>query len=244
MVNEIIERLNEEAAALRVRRDVEYAEYEQAGRVKGHVPRERITKLNFPRVSKEIRNKFLSIPDMTSTVSDVLDSFGVDTAIPAYRFTAVISGSKICGSAFTIRNLPTQKTYGQYAQEKALVISNKEHYICEDGDVAVYDFGGNPDISCIGGNGCILCKKNGFAGSVIYGACRDIPVIREAGFPVFCAGTTQLSGKYRLECMEINGPVNVFGKRCNAGDLIMADESGICIVPYDMVDQVLAECFK
>ncbi len=244
MAKENIEKMNAEAAAVREQRDADYAAYEQAGRVKGLIPRERFARITFPRVSREIREKFLSIPDMTSTVSDALDILGVNTSISAARFTAVIPDSKLCGSAYTIRNLPTQKTYAQYAAEKAFIPSNKEHYLCEEGDIAVYDFGGETDISCIGGNGCILCKNNGFAGSIIYGACRDIPVIRNAGFPVFCAGATQISGKYRLECIEINGPVTVFGKRCNAGDLIMADESGICIVPYDMVEQVLELCFK
>ncbi len=244
MGNEKVEKLNEEIIALRAVRDADYAKYAEDGRIKYSVPKERITQLSFPRVSKEIIDKFLSIPDMTSTVADVLDGLGIDTAVPSSYFTTVIPGSKLCGPAVTIRNLPTQKTYGQYAQEKPFLSSNKEHFICEEGDIAVYDFGGNPDISCIGGNGCIQCKKNGFAGSVIYGACRDVNVIRDAGFPMFCAGTTQKTGKYRLECMEINGAVNVFGKRCNAGDLIMADDSGICVVPYDMVEAVLEKCFK
>ena len=64
---------NEQVAAQRAQRDADYAEYEAAGRIWGLVPRERITKIKFDRVSKEIIDGFLSMEDMTTTVSDVLD---------------------------------------------------------------------------------------------------------------------------------------------------------------------------
>ena len=50
-----VEKANEEVAALRAQRDKDYAEYEAAGRVWGLVPRERITRIKFPRVSRHYR---------------------------------------------------------------------------------------------------------------------------------------------------------------------------------------------
>ena len=77
-----VEVYNKEVAELRAQRDADYAEYEAAGRIWGLVPRERITKIKFPRVKKEIIDGYLSMEDMSTTVSDVLDSYGIDGAIP------------------------------------------------------------------------------------------------------------------------------------------------------------------
>ena len=47
-----VEVYNKEVAEQRAQRDKDYAEYEAAGRIWGLVPRERITKIKFPRVKK------------------------------------------------------------------------------------------------------------------------------------------------------------------------------------------------
>lgn len=61
---------------------------------------------------------------------------------------------------------------------------------------------------------------------------------------MFSCGTTQVTGKYRMECIEINGPVTLCGKRVEPGDLMLADDSGVCIVPAEIAADVLAECLK
>ena len=101
---------NESVVKEREQRDKDYAEYEAAGRIWGLVPRERITKIKFPRVKKEIIDGYLSMDDMSTTVSDVLDSYGIDGAIPTSYLHPIIPGSKICGPAVTIRNIPVMMT--------------------------------------------------------------------------------------------------------------------------------------
>ncbi|WP_271899455.1 hypothetical protein [Candidatus Phyllobacterium onerii] len=65
------------------RKDVErdYSEYKEAGRVWGQVPLERISKIKFPRPSQEVIDQFLALDDLATTVSDVLDSFGIKGAV-------------------------------------------------------------------------------------------------------------------------------------------------------------------
>ena len=64
------------------------------------------------------------------------------------------------------------------------------------------------------------------------------------GYPVFSCGTTQITGKYRMECVEMNGPVTLCGKLVEPGDLMVADDSGVCIIPYELAEDVLKECLK
>ena len=241
-----VEIYNEEAAKLRRQRDEDSAEYEAAGRIWGLVPRERITRIKFPRVEKKIIDGFLSMEDMTTTVSDVLDGYGIDGAIPTSYIKPVIPGSRICGPAVTIRNMPVRKTATKGAIDHDFIaMSTRDiYYISEPGDVLVSDFGGNLEVSNMGGQSCTVAKSCGLAGNIVNGCCRDVSSIREMGYPVFSCGTTQITGKYRMECVEMNGPVTLCGKLVEPGDLMVADDSGVCIVPYELAEPVLEECLK
>ncbi len=236
-----VELYNEEVVKQRAQRDRDYEAYDAAGRIWGLVPRERITKITFPRVKKEIIDGYLSMDDMSTTVSDVLDSYGIDGAIPTSYLKPVIPGSKIVGPAVTIRNIPVRKTPTQGAIDHDFIaMSTRDiYYIGEPGDVLVSDFGGNLEVSNMGGQSCTVGKSCGFAGNIVNGCCRDVSSIREMGYPVFCTGTTQITGKFRMECVEMNGPITLCGKLVEPGDLMVADDSGVCIVPYDMAKEVL-----
>ena len=106
----LVEKYNEDVAAQRAQRDKDFAEYEAAGRIWGLVPRERITKIKFKRTPKEIIDRYYKLEDMSTTVSDILDGYGIDGAIPTSYLKPVIPGSKIVGNAVTIRNIPVRKT--------------------------------------------------------------------------------------------------------------------------------------
>ncbi len=241
-----VESYNKETAELRTERDRDYEEYEKAGRIWGLVPRERITRIKFARPSKEIIDGFLRMDDMTTTVSDVLDSMGIDGAIPSSYIKPVLPGSKICGPAVTIRNIPVRKTPTQGAIDHDFIaMSTRDiYYIGEPGDVLVSDFGGNLSVSNMGGQSCTVAKSCGFAGNIVNGCCRDVSSIREMGYPVFSCGTTQITGKYRMECIEMNGPVTLYGKLVVPGDIMLADDSGVCIVPLDAAGKVLQQCLS
>ena len=40
-----------------------------------------------------------------------------------------------------------------------------------------------------------------------------------------------MTGKFRMEAVEMNGPVTVHDVAVYPGDLVLADESGVCFVP-------------
>ena len=55
---------------------------------------------------------------------------------------------------------------------------------------------------------------------------------------------TPMTGKYRMECAEVNGPVSLCGCLVMPGDLIVADGSGACIVPNELIEEVLEKAEK
>ena len=77
---------------------------------------------------------------------------------------------------------------------------------------------------------------------VIDGAVRDVGEIRKYGLPTWCRGATPKTGKCRIEAIEINGPVVLCGIQINPGDLIIADDSGICAIPPQHAEYVLKKC--
>lgn len=221
----------------------EYEEYRAAGRIWGLVEQSRIKKIKFPRVAREVVDRYLAIKDMTTSVSDVLDSLGIEGAIPASHLKPLAPGQKAVGPAITIRNILERKTPTKgYLDSEPIRMSTRDiYYLAEPGDVLVTDTGGDLSISNMGGQSCAVAKSFGLAGSIVYGAVRDASTIRESGYPVWSCGVTPITGKFRIEAIEMNGPVTVHDVRVEPGDLIVADDSGICVVPFAHAEAVIDE---
>ncbi len=221
----------------------EYDEYLAAGRIWGVVPRERIRKLKYPRIDKAIIDELYEFEDLTGTISDLLDSLGLSAVVPATYLSPIIPGKTIIGTAVTLRSIPERKTVTQGLRDKDFIrmASREVHYLAEPGDILVADMGGNPDISNMGGQSVAVAVKEGLAGAVVNGAVRDIPSVRKHDFPVWSTGRTPITGKCRIEAIEINGPVTLRNIQVIPGDLIVADDSGVCVVPAEKVQWVLEQ---
>ncbi|MBW6493311.1 MAG: RraA family protein [Burkholderiaceae bacterium] len=220
-----------------------YDDYDKEGRIWGEVPRDRVKSLDFPRVSKEIRQAYLGLKDLTTGVSDCLDKYGICGAIAQSHLPNLIPGKRIAGTAVTLRNIPERKTPTQGGIDKdPIKMSSREcHYVSEPGDVLCVDFGGNVEASNMGGQSCLVGKTQGLSGAIVFGAVRDVNTIRDLDFPVWCKGGTPKTGKYRMEAMEVNGPVTIHDIVVYPGDFIVADDSGICVIPPHLVEPILAE---
>jgi 4-hydroxy-4-methyl-2-oxoglutarate aldolase len=240
-MDDFAEKTNQEMAAQRKQRDLDYVEYDKAGRIWGLFPRERITTISFPRLDKSIIKEFAEMQDLSSSVSDILDSFGIRGAVASSHVKPVIPGKQIVGQAVTIRSIPERKTTTQGYNDKDFIrmVTRDMYYIAEEGDIVIADFGGNLDVSNMGGQSCSVAKSCGMAGSVVNGAVRDIGMIKELDYPVWSCGTTPLTGKFRMRAIEINGPVTLHDILIMPGDLIVADDSGVCTIPYELVEKVL-----
>jgi 4-hydroxy-4-methyl-2-oxoglutarate aldolase len=221
----------------------EYEEYSKQGRIWGDIPKDRIKKFAFPRVDDRTVAEFLEMDDLTGMVSDILDSMGIYAAIPASYLAPIVQDRKLVGTAITLRSIPERKTVTQGVVDKDLMrmAIRDVYYLAEPGDVLVADFGGNLDVSNMGGQSTALAMSRGLAGAVCNGAVRDVSQIRALGHPVWSRGRTMKTGKFRQEGIEINGPVTLCDVVVLPGDLIIADDSGVCVVPGDSVPTVLSK---
>jgi 3-hexulose-6-phosphate synthase/6-phospho-3-hexuloisomerase len=116
--------------------------------------------------------------------------------------------------------------------------------LAKPGDVIVIDAFGEKETSIWGGLMSGIARNAGVVGAVIDGSCRDTDEAKMLGFPViarYCgprAAHTATSG--RQEPIAINVPISCGGVVVNPGDLIVADEIGVAVVPYGQ----LAEVYK
>ena len=95
------------------------------------------------------------------------------------------------------------------------------------------------DYGAVGGLMATGMKFRGLAGAVVDASIRDTPQIGKLQFPIFSRGVAPATtvGHYRFG--GVNIPVTCAGVRVNAGDIITADEDGVCVVPRARAAAVL-----
>lgn len=178
--------------------------------------------------------------DLSSLVSDVLDEFGLEGTVAASALRPNLD-TAVVGTAVTLRNVRqdvnahTNVTNREWRMAEIEGINQ-----AEAGQVLVIQ--GVPEVSNMGGLMASIARHQGLAGAVVDGGVRDIGHSRSVGFPVWSRDVTPLTGKWRCTTVEVNGAVSIHGCQVNAGDLVVADETGICFVPRAWVEKVVERC--
>jgi regulator of RNase E activity RraA len=97
------------------------------------------------------------------------------------------------------------------------------------------------DIAGIGGLMGTAMKVRGFAGAIIDGGVRDTPQLRRIQFPVFARPPVPSTSINHYRFAGANGKVMCAGVEVNGGDIVVADEDGVAVVPKDHAQEVLAK---
>ena len=116
--------------------------------------------------------------------------------------------------------------------------------LTEPGDIVVIDGGARGDISAMGGLSTLFAKKYGLAGNVVDCGVRDVEEMRKLDYPVWSRGITPISGKFRFEALEINGPVVCGGVTVHPGDLVVADDTGVVLIPQKMIALIVKQAIE
>lgn len=168
----------------------------------------------------------------TPTIANALDDLELTGVITGLR--AVVPGTKAVGPAVTVRQQTGAK--GTFPVEDFKV----GHMIeaAGPGDVIVVDNGGNP-VSTWGGMASYAAKIQKIEGLLVEGGVRDWEEQQEFRFPIFARHMVPTPGKTRLKVEAIGEPITIEGVLIRPGDLIVADGSGICVVPIERAAEIL-----
>lgn len=158
-------------------------------------------------------------------LSDVLEL----SCVMRYEIHPLWSGvPRIAGPAFTIRT-------GRHDN----LMFHASIYLARPGDIIVVE-AGDDEMAVAGGNVCAIAQRNGVAGLVVDGVIRDVVESRERRFPVFGRGVSPIPAK-RVGEGGMNVPIRCGGVVVNPGDVVVADEEGIVVIPRARAEDVLAK---
>ncbi len=107
------------------------------------------------------------------------------------------------------------------------------------GDVIVIDNAGRPELSCWGGIRATGAAVKGISGVVIDGFCRDVDDYMELGFSVYARGPVVATARKRIVEEATNIPISFGGVLVRPGDAVLADRSGVAVIPQECFDEVL-----
>ena len=112
-----------------------------------------------------------------------------------------------------------------------------------DGYVMVIDGKGYEGRAYFGDLIMGACQAVGFEGMVCDGCTRDRDGNIELGFPVYSRGFMP-RGPIKKDEGNINTPIMCGGVKVEPGDLVVGDSDGVCVIPREHIETVLAEAEK
>jgi 4-hydroxy-4-methyl-2-oxoglutarate aldolase len=157
----------------------------------------------------------------------IVDALGGSGALD-YRIKPAIAAQwGFCGVAITCDcgpadNLALVHTLQYLAPGEVIVCATAEHHRCAvTGDLVLG-----------------MARNAGAIGFVTDGCVRDLPGLRAVGLPAYCMGVTPNS-PHRSGPGTIGFPVTIAGHPINSGDVVVADQDGVVIVPQTSLQRVI-----
>jgi regulator of RNase E activity RraA len=205
----------------------------------GKLPDEAFGMRVLPSIPAELMDGLRTLPDLTGMISDALDELGIRGAIPGHLLKPTDPTARIVGRALTVRNVEREESAEDaVASGKSLLADVEAHNLAEPGDVLVLQ-----GVDYVSNMGSILASiglRQGELGAVVDGAVRDVDHSRAIGYPIWCRSVSPITGKWRVRTVSINTKVEICGVPVEPGDIIVADEVGVCVIPRLRGAEVLA----
>ena len=171
----------------------------------------------------------------TAIVSDSCDAAGVRHQVLRGRLAPIAPGSRAIGRARTVQFAPSladdaDDPYGEAIDFIDSLAAGQFVAIATDRSDASAFWGELFSAAAIG---------TGAVGVVTDGNLRDTDRIAALGFPAFSASRRPIDYRARMRIVGADTAITLCGVRIDPGDLVMADDDGVVVIPRSDEDAVL-----
>lgn len=169
-----------------------------------------------------------------AVLSDVLDQMGHTQQATRITFHAYTGVTKLIGRCKTTLWADMYDVdKNPYELELQAVDA------CQPGDILIAAAGGSNRSGIWGELLSTAARNRGCEGVIVHGAVRDIDKMKEMGFPVFATSKNPYDSQNRQRVIDLDITVEIDGVKFSPGDIVMADEDGIVVIPKDIEEKVI-----
>jgi regulator of RNase E activity RraA len=173
-----------------------------------------------------------------ASVSDAIEQTLHQKRYMSHRMLAIFP-TKFAGFALTVKLVRQEGTDSAAVQGMLHAIDAGR-----PGQVYVMQVEDGADIAGMGGLMGTAMFSRGFVGAVVDGGVRDLPQLKRIGFPVYALGPVPSTSVGHYRFAGANVPIDCDGVRVEAGDVIVADEDGVVVVPRAHAAEILVAAQK